>query len=237
MLVGLTVVALAVVWERTAYVGLWDFSSPYRATALFWEMHVGGAAIDAYLALAMPFVAWALWTTRSPLRWAAAAALALLAAYACLTTFSRGVYLAVAGPLVLLGVLLRSRPSATASSTETPPPRWRPPATAALALALALEVAAVLGLGTFMRERIARSDDDLGSRLEHWQNGLGLMQGPVDWALGIGLGRLPAAYAQGVPGQEFPGDVQFVPSGAGERSGSVRISGPKTHCTNPACLR
>ncbi len=236
MLVGLTVVALAAVWERTAYAGLWDFSIPYRTTALFWEMHVGGAAIDVYLVLATPFVAWALWTTRSPLRWAVAAALALLVAYACLTTFSRGVYLAVAGPLMLLGVLLRMRLLSKVSVREATPPRWRPAAALALALALALEVAAVLGLGTFMRDRIARSDDDLGSRLEHWQHGLGLMQGPVDWALGIGLGRLPAAYAQGVAGQEFPGDVQFVPSGVDARSGSVKISGPKTLLHQPSML-
>ena len=84
----------------------WTSRSPYRTTALFWEMHVGGAAIDAYLAMATPFVAWALWTARTPLRWSAAAALALLTAYACLTTFSRGVYIAVVGPLLLLGLLL-----------------------------------------------------------------------------------------------------------------------------------
>ena len=104
MLIGLAAVSLAVVWERAAFPGLWDFSAPYRATALFWEMHVGGAAIDAYLALAMPFAAWALWAARSPVQWTAAAALALVALYACLTTFSRGVYLAVGLPMLLLGM-------------------------------------------------------------------------------------------------------------------------------------
>jgi hypothetical protein len=38
-----------------------------------------------------------------------AAALALTAFYACLTTFSRGVYLAVALSMVGLGLLLRKR--------------------------------------------------------------------------------------------------------------------------------
>ncbi|EHR71969.1 hypothetical protein BurJ1DRAFT_3154 [Burkholderiales bacterium JOSHI_001] len=103
---GVAVVALAVAWERLAMVGLFDFSRPYRAVGLFWEMHVGGAAIDAYLALAMPFVVWAVWAARSPWTWIPAAALAVAAGYACLTTFSRGVYAAALAPLPLLAWLL-----------------------------------------------------------------------------------------------------------------------------------
>ena len=104
MQTGLALVGLAVLWERAAYPGLLNFSVRYRTTALFWEMHVGGAAIDAYLALATPFAAWALWSARTRLGWAAAAFLALLTGHACLTTFSRGVYLAATAPLVMLGL-------------------------------------------------------------------------------------------------------------------------------------
>ncbi|HEY8905095.1 MAG TPA: hypothetical protein VIM63_03560, partial [Rhodoferax sp.] len=103
---GLTLVVLATLWERAAFPGLLDFSNPYRTVALFWEMHVGGAAIDAYLAITAPFVVWALYATRRPGQWAALALLAILAGYACLTTFARGVYLAVAAPLALLAFLL-----------------------------------------------------------------------------------------------------------------------------------
>ncbi len=222
MVAGLGVVSLAVLWERLAYPGLWDFSTRYRTTALFWEMHVGGAAIDAYLTLATPFVVWALWITRTPLRWAVLAALALLTGYACLTTFSRGVYGAVLGSLLLLIVLLRWR---------SPPLlriRWRTVAGLALTLALALEVAAVLGLGSYMRERIGSSDQDLDSRRQHWHHGLGLMHGPADWLLGIGAGRLPASYAREVPRREFPGDIQFIGPGGPQDSAFVRVLGPRT---------
>lgn len=109
LLGGLAIVVLAVAYERAAYPGLWDFSAPYRTTALFWEMHVGGAAIDAYLVLAMPFVAWALWSARRPLPWLAAALLALGGVYAGLTTFARGVYLALALPMLGLGLWLLAR--------------------------------------------------------------------------------------------------------------------------------
>src|SRR5690606_32564334 len=95
MVAGAIVVSLAAVWERVAYPGLLNFTDVYRTTALFWEMHVGGAAIDAYLALATPFVAWALWRARTRWQWALAALLALVWVYVCLTTFARGVYLGV----------------------------------------------------------------------------------------------------------------------------------------------
>jgi len=65
LLVGEGFDGLAVLLERAAYPGLLDFSTSYRATATFWEMHVGGAASDACLALATPFAAWALWSARS----------------------------------------------------------------------------------------------------------------------------------------------------------------------------
>lgn len=90
----------AALWERVAYTALLDFSTDYRSTALFWEMHVGGAALDGFLMMTLPFGVLALLRTRSPWRFAAALMVVLLAVYACLTTFSRGVYLAL--PLSLI---------------------------------------------------------------------------------------------------------------------------------------
>ncbi|HTZ00326.1 MAG TPA: hypothetical protein VMB75_10840 [Rhodocyclaceae bacterium] len=106
---GLALVAATVLWERFAYPGLLDFSTIYRATAMFWEMHVGGAAVDGYLALAVPFAAWGLLEARGRRRWLGAAVLAVLTGYACLMTFSRGVYFAVPIGLAVLA-WLRGRP-------------------------------------------------------------------------------------------------------------------------------
>lgn len=91
----LLVTAAAVVWERLAFTSLLDFSTDYRATGLFWEMHVGGAALDAVLVIGMPFAA-AAWYQAKSMRTVAVPVLALgLGAYACAVTFSRIVYVAV----------------------------------------------------------------------------------------------------------------------------------------------
>lgn len=133
MLAGAAVVTLAVLWERAAFPGLFNLSSPYRTTALFWEMHVGGAAIDAYVVLCTPFAAWSLWAARAKWQWLAAALFAMVWAYVCLTTFSRGAYLGVAVALLVLGLHL---PDARG-------PRWLP---AARAVAFVLGAAVLLAL-------------------------------------------------------------------------------------------
>jgi len=215
MVLGLLQVTLAVLWERAAFPGVFDFSTHFRTVALFWEMHVGGAAIDAYLALATPFAVWTLIQTRRPLTWTVAAALTLLTGYACLTTFSRGVYGAVLGSLVVLGVLLWTQKHQNAALTPTSSASkrhrfagWRPKASLMLVLALFIEVALVLGAGSFMMNRLNTTDHDLGSRLTHWQLGLDLPQHPTDWWLGIGLGRFPDRYANQVPRGEFSGTIK-----------------------------
>lgn len=126
MAIGLGLASLAAIWERAAFTGLLDFSSDYRTTALFWEMHVGGAAFDGFLALTVPFAGWLFFRARSSRQMLGAGLILALAAYACLTTFSRGVYLAI--PLALgLMAGLAARP-AHAGGSGTPAARGILPA-------------------------------------------------------------------------------------------------------------
>ncbi len=84
----------------------------------------------------------------------------------------------------------------------------------------------MLGLGGFMLERLGASAFDADSRREHWQRGVALLQGPLDWALGKGAGRLPSHYARGVPQREFSGALAFDASAPdGPR---LRLAGPAT---------
>lgn len=100
---GLGSASLAASWERLAFTDLLNFSSDYRTTGLFWEMHVGGAALDGWLALTAPFGIWAMRTARTHGQWVVAAGVLVVAAYASLTTFSRGLYLAIPISLAFLG--------------------------------------------------------------------------------------------------------------------------------------
>jgi len=100
---GLGSASLAASWERLAFTDLLNFSSDYRTTGLFWEMHVGGAALDGWLALTAPFGIWAIRNARTHLQWVVAAGVLVVAAYASLTTFSRGLYLAIPIALAFLG--------------------------------------------------------------------------------------------------------------------------------------
>lgn len=137
----------AALWERLAYTSLLDFSTDYRTTALFWEMHVGGSALDGFLLLTLPFLVLALLRTRSPRSFAIGLAIAVLAAYAALTTFSRGVYLAL--PLALLPMLLladaqRRRTAKALPETVGDMPLPRPAKLGALLMAGSCALAAAL---------------------------------------------------------------------------------------------
>jgi hypothetical protein len=68
-------------------------------------MHVGGAALDACLALTAPFALVALLAARSRAEWALGAAALGLGAYATLATFSRADYVAIPLGLALTGLL------------------------------------------------------------------------------------------------------------------------------------
>ncbi len=219
MVFGLFWVCAAVAWERGIYVGALDFSDHTRITAWFWEMHVGGGAIDVYLALALPFAWWAAWTAPHGWRWCAAGGLVLLAIYAVLTTYSRGVYLTVALALIALAALARKYRLVAPDSSV-----WHRRAMACLVVALVAETLGVLVGGTFMPDRLGRSNADLYHRLDHWQRGVDLLKTPSQWVLGLGVGRLPAHYSTQTPEGGLPGQVRWVRSAEGRTQ--AWVSGP-----------
>lgn len=103
---SLALCALAVVQERFAFTGLLDFTGDYRVTGALWEMHVGGAALDGFLALTIPFAVREALRRGSPVHFVGALVVLGLAAYASFVTFSRGVYAAVPVSLLVVAVLV-----------------------------------------------------------------------------------------------------------------------------------
>lgn len=108
MIASAGMVSVACLWERVAFPGITDFASDYRTTALFWETNVGGATLDGWLALTVPFVVWqAFVELRDGAGYRRIAVICLvlaLAAYAVFTTFSRGLYLGVSGAFLVMGL-------------------------------------------------------------------------------------------------------------------------------------
>ena len=128
MLAGLAMVSLFALWERAVFPGVTNLSSDYRITAPFSAMHTGGAALDGYLALSLPFAG--LWLARARSRWQAVLALLLLALalHAACTTFSRGLYAALAAAVLLamwqtLRQTLQTAPGAARRPTGRRPMR------------------------------------------------------------------------------------------------------------------
>lgn len=140
--IGLGLASLFAVWERLAFTDLLNFSSDYRTTALFWEMHVGGAALDGFLALTVPFAVREVLRPAGAWRGAVAAGVLAIGAYASLTTFSRGVYLALPiglGLMVVLQAAQDRRARLVDRRLSAAVPAWRP----ALLLGTAFVVLAI----------------------------------------------------------------------------------------------
>jgi hypothetical protein len=193
MVAMLAVSALSVWWERWAYTGLLDFSSDYRATGLFWEMHVGGAALDAVLVLALPFAAAALMEARSPARWAALAGVMGLAVYAALTTFSRIVYLAAPMALLVTWALQVRLDRSAARGQATAAAAHAPSAASSAAALLWLGGVAALSFAMFpssgYRGLLALV---AASALVIRAGGALRQPAPGVWLAGVGLGLLGA---------------------------------------------
>ncbi len=121
LLTGLAGVVLTALWERHLFTGLMNFSSDYRITASFPEMHVGGAALDAFLSITLPFVMY--WflekSPRSLFHFAVGMLLLSGGLYTVLVTFSRGLYLGLALSTLVISLSMGRRALAGRSAIHS----------------------------------------------------------------------------------------------------------------------
>jgi hypothetical protein len=208
MIGGVLGVAAAVVAERLAFVGLFDFTNDYRVAGPFGSMHVGGGHIGAYLAMALPFLVTGLLRPRFAGVLAALAA-AVAGGYALVVTFARTAYavaaLAIAVVALLWPMAFLRRPGARRLAAFVPVP---------LLLALAgLVVAAATGT-QFMASRFTTLVPDLDTRLDNWKAGLAVRDPGLGTALfGMGLGTYPRVAAARETGRAVPGNFVVVTEG------------------------
>lgn len=216
---GGAVLCLLLLQERASQVGLFDFQHPYRTTAWFWEMHLGGGAIDFYLAAVLPFAWWAHHEARTRLGWWATAALLAGLVYGVVTTYSRGILLVGVGVSLVMvsGWVRRSAPAPAVRSG------WR----RTVWVALLIEGLGLWVGSRFAGDRLLEAPQDLLGRLAHWQAIWELPQDAQQRWLGLGLGRIPGRYVARVPGREAAGSARWQPSGDGMAPRLVLV-GPLT---------
>jgi hypothetical protein len=185
---GLLAACVAVLWERMAFTGLFNFSSGYRVVGMFSGMHTGGASIEAYLVTAIPFAVWLALTARRWVGCISGIAVSLLGVYALMVTYARGGYIGLMiGMAMMAACFIPLKKSILIR-------RWTMAGGAALALIAAGAAWPVLD-GPLMQRRFASTEHDLKSRTAHWREVAGMADRTAATTLfGMGLGRYPATY-------------------------------------------
>ncbi|WP_431064334.1 VanZ family protein [Methylotuvimicrobium sp.] len=189
-LLGLIGVISVSIWERFLFSGLFNFESDYRITAMFSTMHTGGGHIDAYLVLALPFIAMLfLYAPRRLIGGMAGFGIFAAGLYVLMVTFSRGPYLAFAIALIVFLISLVFAVNAKHLRTN----RKSIPL---LSVVLLVPVMVIpVFQGGFIQERFKRIDQDLDVRLQHWQAILDMRDEDVMTTLfGMGVGSYPRTY-------------------------------------------
>lgn len=216
--VGLVLASGAVLWELALQSGHPLAMPGYRTAGWFWEMRLGGGAIDVYLAVTAPLVLGALVAARTRMAWWAMALVLVAAFQVLVSTQSRALMVAV-GAAVMVAAwswrwhrTMREAPAAR-------PGDWR-----FLTVLIGIQVAWGLVAGSGLSNRLGAAVGDFGHRVLHWQRALATL--PVHHGVwtGVGAGQLPERYGR-VPGPgEFAGRLDWVPGGGSRHD--MRLSGP-----------
>ena len=185
MVSGLTMTVAVILWERLTFASMFDFAGDYRVTGPFASMHTGGAYIECFLAVAMPFLLLLILQTRSLANKLGGVTLLLATTYALMVTFSRNGYLAfgVAAAIILFFALFKSG-------------GWQQRSIRVLALSVAmLSISIPVFTGQFVQERIASVETDYAVRQAHWADALNIRKPDGFTTLfGMGLGHYPESH-------------------------------------------
>ena len=195
MAVGLALTVAFVLWERGQAVSLLDVRSDFRVSGPIAAMHMGGAYLECWLAVAAAFVM--AWVVRTPSGLGRVLGLTLLAAtgYAVMVTFSRNGYAALLVALVLAALAATRAGAGPAAPVLHRGGSGRRLAWAGLALALVAAAAVPVLMGGFARERLAQTATDLAVRQAHWADALQMRDRDLaTTAFGMGLGRFPESH-------------------------------------------
>ncbi len=183
---GLIANLTAILWERTLFVEIFDFSTAYRVTGFFSGMTTGGAPVDAHLAFSLPFVLalfllWKHWLTH-----VMGFLLIIYTTYGLSVTFSRIDYAAVAVSLItaLVAWLVIHHQYAASYVGKTQ--------RLVSIIVIALLCSTPFFSGQFIKHRFSTVSEDLEDRIRHWNLALNMTGSDQNNILfGMGRGAFP----------------------------------------------
>lgn len=215
---GLVLVSGAVLWELALHSGRPLATPGYRTSGWFWEMRLGGGAIDVYLAVTVPLALGALLAARTRMAWWAMAIVLAVAFQVLVSTQSRALMVGVgAALLVATWSWRRHRPMRVASAAR--PIDW-----CLLAAFVGIQVVWGFVADPGLSRRLGTAVGDLGHRVLHWQRALATLPAHHGVWTGVGAGQLPERYGRAAGAGEFAGRLDWV-VGVGSRH-HMRLSGP-----------
>ncbi len=190
ILTGLTATVLAGLWERSIYTDLFDFSSDFRITSTFYSMQTGGAPLDAYLLLSIPFIFLLLIESKnSTIRALFAALLFSASLYTLLVTYSRGTYIAFVLTAIVMVIGL------TICNKDKIAEHWKKALWLPLFLVLTTIISIPVLKGSFIQHRFSQAYQEVDTRTSHWVNAINMMDSSFLTSLfGMGQGSFPRTY-------------------------------------------
>lgn len=205
MVLGLLGTVVCILIERLAFSSLLDFSSDYRISGPFSVMSLGGAYVECYLAVSLPFLLTRMLPPLVPWRLAAGGVLLAGTAYSLMVTFSRGGYAAMVCALAVSALaILASRQQ-----------RLQRLAMVISLTGLAAAVSYPVLMGAFAQARLKTVSVDLQTREQHWTESLHLVGNGIRQQLfGIGLGRFAQANFWASPQGERAGGHHLLTDAA-----------------------
>ena len=195
MLTGLGLVCFFAIWERQIFSGLFNFSTDYRITSTFFEMNTGGAFLDFYLSMCLPFCAACFFLYKNSFIRLMGIMLFCAGLYTLLVTFSRIGYASF--PLSMTPLLL-----GTAVMQKK---KWKPFVLILVFVGLTTAITLPVIKGKYIRDRFAGLSQSVDTRVRHWADAVRKMeQDNLTLLFGMGQGKYPISYYR-TPDHTRPG--------------------------------
>ncbi len=191
ILTGLAATSFFALWERTIFTGLFDFSTGFRISSTFYSMHTGGAHLDAYLVLSIPFICFLFIESKNLFtRTVFPTLLFSISFYTLLVTFTRASYIAIAISLMTLVIGL------FICYKQVIAYHWKKTlGLATFTLLIISSISLTILNGSFIQHRFSQTAHEIDVRSNHWLDVKEMMDDDFFTSLfGMGLGSFPRTY-------------------------------------------